>query len=76
MIRNHAERKKIKHICLPNVGCGLDNLQWQLVQKILRDVFQSSIEKTTVCFRPRQASNTQSQVLNKTRNHTVKKIKF
>ena len=51
LMRNQAERNIIKHTCLPKLGSGLDNLQWQVVQKILRDVSQSSTVKIPVCFR-------------------------
>ena len=34
LMRNHAERNRVHHIRLPKLGCGLDNLQWQVVHKI------------------------------------------
>ena len=51
LMRNHAEMNRIQHIRLPKLGCGLDNLRWQVVHNILLEVFQHSPEQVTVCFR-------------------------
>ena len=53
LMRNHAEHNRVHHIRLPKLGCGLDNLQWQVVHKILRETFQRSTVNITVCFPPK-----------------------
>ena len=52
-MRNHAERNGIKHICLPKLECGPDNLQRQVVHKILHETLQGSPVNKNVCFPPK-----------------------
>ena len=50
LMRNHAEYNRVQHIRLPKLECGFDNLQWQVVHKILQGAFQGSPVNITVCF--------------------------
>ena len=51
LMRNHAEAHRVKNIRLPELGCGLDNLQPPIVHKILHEVFQRTSVCITVCIR-------------------------
>ena len=51
-MRNHAERNRIKHICPPKLGWGLDNFQWQVVHISLHDVFRNSILQNNCVLLP------------------------
>ena len=35
----HASTKGVSTIAIPKLGCGLDQMKWQEVVKLLRDIF-------------------------------------
>ena len=41
-------RNNVQEISLPKIGCGLDKLDWERVQGILRNVFKATNIKLTV----------------------------
>ena len=53
LMRNHAEHNRVHHTRLPRPGCGLDNLQWQVVHKTLQQTFKGSAVNITVCLPPK-----------------------
>ena len=65
LMRNHAEMNRIQHIRLPDLGCGLDNLRWQVVHNILLEVFQHSPVQVTVCFRAKTVCSIRRRYLEK-----------
>ena len=47
-LRRHAEDKDVKAISMPKLGCGIDQLEWHLVRKILKEEFATSQIHLTV----------------------------
>lgn len=39
-MKKHSMVNKVKCICMPKIGCGLDMLKWDKVKDILNDVFK------------------------------------
>ena len=40
--KSHARLYGISTIAIPKIGCGLDQMNWQVVVKLLRDIFAYS----------------------------------
>lgn len=40
---------KIKKLAMPKIGCGLDRLEWDLVRRIIKDVFYDTDIEIVVC---------------------------
>ncbi|CAG9810591.1 unnamed protein product [Chironomus riparius] len=40
-MRDHMVANDVKQVAMPQIGCGLDKLQWDEVEKRLRNVFQN-----------------------------------
>ncbi len=38
-MRTHALAHGVKHIAMPKIGCGLDQLQWPAVRTLLKNIF-------------------------------------
>lgn len=49
MMRLICEDNNINKIAMPLIGCGLDNLRWSEVSKIVKDVFQDTDVEILVC---------------------------
>lgn len=47
-LRGHPATKNIK-IAMPKIGCGLDKLKWDDVQRIIEDVFADTNIEILVC---------------------------
>ena len=47
-MQSHAIMQKISKIVMPKIGCGLDQMNWQDVVKLLRDIFAFSDTKFVV----------------------------
>merc|ERR1719461_1358027 len=47
-MRNHAVVNEVKHIAMPKIGCGLDRLQWNRVESIIKRVFKETNIKVSV----------------------------
>ncbi|XP_013414013.1 O-acetyl-ADP-ribose deacetylase 1 [Lingula anatina] len=47
-MRMHCTENKVKELCMPKIGCGLDGLQWPRVKEIIKEVFDDSDMKLTV----------------------------
>ena len=45
------EKKEIKKIAMPMIGCGLDQLEWQSVSLLIRTVFADSDTDIIICRR-------------------------
>ena len=41
-MKSHAAMYGVSTIAIPKIGCGLDQMNWQEVVKLLRDVFAYS----------------------------------
>ena len=41
-MKSHARLHGISTIAIPKIGCGLDQMNWQKVAKLLRDIFAYS----------------------------------
>ena len=42
-------KEKIKNIVMPRIGCGLDKLEWDIVKKLLRIIFNDLDIEIIVC---------------------------
>ena len=51
MMKTQAIEKGIMKIAMPLIGCGLDGLQWNKVQGLLRETFSDTDIEILVCFR-------------------------
>lgn len=40
-MREHIIKNGVKQLAMPTIGCGLDRLQWDKVEGMLRDIFQN-----------------------------------
>ena len=49
-MKKHMVSKGVKEVSMPKIGCGLDLLSWDLVKKIIEDVFQDSNIKITIFY--------------------------
>ena len=47
-VRAHAEENDVKFISRPQIGHGIDQLEWPLVRKIIQQEFQTSKFRLTV----------------------------
>ena len=43
-----CEENKLKRLAMPKIACGLDQLDWNIVSKIIHNVFKNSIVQVTV----------------------------
>ena len=41
-MKSHATMHEVSTIAIPKIGCGLDQMNWHEVVKLLRDVFAYS----------------------------------
>ena len=39
-MKDHCQRNNVKSVALPRIGCGLDQLSWEKVAEIIREVFR------------------------------------
>ena len=42
-MKNHAESKNVVRISMPQIGCGLDKLDWSKVRTLIKEVFRPPI---------------------------------
>ena len=45
-----AVKNKINKISMPKIGCGLDGLQYDKVEKIIKEVFKDTNIEILVCY--------------------------
>ena len=43
------EENEHTHLAIPRIGCGLDRLQWDLVQRIIWEIFKETEVELLVC---------------------------
>ena len=51
-MKNHAESKKVLRISMPQIGCGLDKLDWSKVQTLIEEVFRPTNIEIVVFLKP------------------------
>ena len=49
-MRDHAIKHNVTDIALPQIGCGLDKLEWPRVKKEIHEVFGSMQVKMTMYY--------------------------
>jgi hypothetical protein len=49
-LRSLCEKFKINELAMPIIGCGLDQLEWNFVRRIIDDVFYNSGVKLTIYY--------------------------
>ena len=42
-MRSHTENHGVSHICIPEIGAGLDKLSWKDVENTIREVFRKEL---------------------------------
>ena len=50
-MREHAKANGVPSISIPQLGCGLDQLEWPLVRDIFQRIFETSVVRITVYIR-------------------------
>jgi hypothetical protein len=50
-LKNICIDLKVKKLAMPMIGCGLDRLNWNLVQRIIDDVFENQKELEITIFK-------------------------
>lgn len=48
-MRDYCELHDINKIAMPKIGCGLDRLQWNKVENIIKDIFKETDIEILVC---------------------------
>ena len=51
-MRSHAETNNVLTISMPQIGCGIDKLEWDLVRRLIREVFDGSNVCITIYLPP------------------------
>jgi hypothetical protein len=68
-----ASLRHLEHLCyhldiqklaMPKIGCGLDQLKWESVERIIHEVFDQSSVCLTVYFRPSVSNITSQSIIN------------
>jgi hypothetical protein len=49
LMKLQCERKGVKYLAMPKIGCGLDRLQWGKVREILQEEFKNTDIEILVC---------------------------
>lgn len=47
-MKDHMVNKGVKELAMPQIGCGLDGLSWDKVEKMIKQVFQETDVEITV----------------------------
>ena len=50
--KNHAGSNNVLCICMPQIGCGLDEVDWSKVRTLIREVFRRTNIKIIVFLKP------------------------
>lgn len=49
-MRNHVRENNVKKLAIPKIGCGLDRLDWNIVQHMIEFLFKDvEIDEVVVC---------------------------
>lgn len=40
-MKDHCVKKEVKGVAIPKLGCGLDQLEWGRVSRLVQDIFGS-----------------------------------
>ena len=64
----------VNEVSMPKIGCGLDNLKWEFVYKMIIDIFQNTNIKVNV-FYIKNDANWYQIVCTKCEEYTVLKCK-
>ena len=51
-MKGHAESKNVLRISMPQIGCGLDKLDWSKVQTLIQEVFRPTNVEIIVFLKP------------------------
>ena len=60
-MKNHAESNNILRISMPQIGCGLDKLDWIKVRTLIQEVFRSTNIEVIVFLKPSKGPPRASQ---------------
>ena len=47
-MKDHALKHQVKEISMPKIACGLDQLNWDVVENIIKSVFHGTDIKITI----------------------------
>jgi len=61
-MKQHMDKYQVRHLCLPRLGCGLDQLEWSHVRSVMNDVFSQCAPTTGLV----SAGGTQTQAVSST----------
>ena len=51
-MKNHVESKNVLRISMPQIGCGLDKLDWTKVQTLIQEIFRHTNIEIIVFLKP------------------------
>ena len=60
-MKNHAESKNVLRISMPQIGCGLEKLDWNKVETLIQDVFRPTNIEIIVFLKPSKELSHASQ---------------
>ena len=49
-MREHCEKHFVQELAMPRIGCGLDRLDWNVVKKMIKDIFKNDDIKITIYY--------------------------
>ena len=61
-MQKHAESNNVQRISLPQIGCGVDELDRQKVRKLIHEVFQPTSIDLTLFLKPHFGTLKSSQI--------------
>lgn len=47
-MKDHMVNNGVKELAMPQIGCGIDGLEWEKVEKIIKVVFQETDVRVTI----------------------------
>lgn len=49
-LKNRCEEYYVKKLAMPQIGCGLDKLSWDIVLPIIKDTFEDTDLEILICY--------------------------
>lgn len=56
-MREMCVKYRINYVAMPQIGCGLDRLEWPKVEKLIRDIFAPTNVNITIYYLPGKNQN-------------------
>lgn len=56
-MREMCVRYRINYVAMPQIGCGLDRLEWPKIEKLIREIFAPTNVNITIYYLPGKNQN-------------------